>query len=278
MSGVSGHEQPAHSGFSDVDRASDPMEYVRRLDARGTEEFWQTVKRAMISLLDPRAGDHVLDIGCGAGDDVRSLARLVGAGRATGVDSSATMIAEAWKRSEGTGLPVSFFQGDAHCLDLPDESIDACRAERVFQHLDDPAVALVEAVRVMRPGGRIAVVEPDYGSQIIVGAPGDVTHRILRSRCAHFRSGTIGRTLPKLFKNLRLIDLNVTIFTIGSTDVEQESERALLRKYSISAEEAGMISRAERAAWLRDLDEAGAAGRYRRALAVFLVGGRKPGA
>lgn len=250
---------------------------MRRLDATGADAFWQAIKQRTLALLDLHQGDHVLDVGCGTGDDVRILAQVVGGtGRAVGMDSSATMIAEARKRAEETGLPVEFYQGDAHRLDFPDERFDACRVERVFQHLEDPRRAFLEIVRVARSGGRIVIVEPDYGAQAITGADPAVTRKILQHRCQYFRSGTIGRRLPELYKELKLTDIAVTLVSTRTTSLAGERERDRLRKLATRAQAAGVVSAAEGEAWLAELDEAGKVGRYRRATPIFLVGGRKP--
>ncbi len=270
-------QSPAGSGFNAVDRTSDPAAYVRRLDDTAAHPFWQALKRRTIALLDVHAGDHVLDIGCGTGDDVQALARMVGeTGHAVGVDNSATMIAEAWKRAEGTALPVAYYQGDACRLDFPDGCFDACRAERILQHLDDPGQAVTEMVRVARPGARIVVVEPDYGTLVVDGADPAVSRKILSHRRDHFRSGQIGRQLPRMCKERNLTDLTVTLLTTASTDIAHGDDRRVLRRYVVDAQAAGVTSEAEGAAWLADLEAAGATGRYRHAVSVFLVSGRVP--
>lgn len=270
------HEVPTRSGFSSVDQASDPMAYVRRLDSIGAQEFWRAVKRRTFTLLDVHEGNCLLDVGCGTGDDALALARMVGqTGRVAGVDNSAAMIAEARKRAEGTGLPVAFYRGDACRLDFPDESFDGCRAERVLQHLDDPQQAVAEMVRVARSGARIVLVEPDYGSLIVDGADPALTRKILNQRCAHFRSGKVGRRLPGICEKLGLTGIGVALLTLASTDIAREAERHQLGKYVAEAQAAGVVSATEGAAWLADLEAAGAAGRYRHATTIFLVSGRK---
>src|SRR3954453_14467154 len=149
-------------GFSNVDRTATPGAFVQYLDQLTALESVQRYKQESFQLAGAREGAKLLDIGCGAGDDVRSLAQLVGpAGLVVGLDSSATMVAEAERRAAGTGLPVEFRVGDVYALDWPDASFDGCRADRVFQHLAERDGALAELVRVTRPGGRIAITDPD---------------------------------------------------------------------------------------------------------------------
>jgi ubiquinone/menaquinone biosynthesis C-methylase UbiE len=177
------------SGFSEVDQCSDPMKYVRKLDETDIDPFWCQMKACTYRLMDAQAGSALLDVGCGAGSDVRTLGELVGPyGRVVGVDSSKVMLAEARLRNRDTNLPVEFRLGNAQRLDLPDQSFDACRAERVLQHVEDPKAALSEMVRVLRPGGRIVVVEPDHGMMYVGVADPALTRRILRSRCEHMHA------------------------------------------------------------------------------------------
>ncbi|GAC1403806.1 MAG: hypothetical protein NVSMB52_17730 [Chloroflexota bacterium] len=264
------------SGYTDVDAAMDPAVYIRRLDEVAVQPLWRTIKERTYALLDLQPGNHILDIGCGTGDDVRALAQCVGPqGRAIGVDISSTMVAEALIRSRRTALSTHYLQGDVYRLDLPDDSFDGCRAERVFQHLVDPHRALLEMVRVARPGGRVVIVEPDYGTENIQGANAVITRKILKARCDHFECGTIGRQLPNLYKNASLEAVRLTLFNQEQTTNTVDSERHLLRKYVTGAREVDAISESEGAAWLRDLDEAGKSGRYRRAIKIFLVAGCK---
>jgi SAM-dependent methyltransferase len=87
--------------FTDIDRAADPAGFVRVLDALTALDFVRAYKRRTFELLglEPRAS--VLDLGCGTGEDVQELARLVGpGGRVVGVDRSETVIAQAseWRQ------------------------------------------------------------------------------------------------------------------------------------------------------------------------------------
>ena len=89
-------ERDITTGFRDVDRTGDPGYYMRFLEGVSSVERIRQFKRRSFELMQVRPGDHVLDVGCGLGDDVRALAALVGpTGRALGIDASEAMIAEA---------------------------------------------------------------------------------------------------------------------------------------------------------------------------------------
>src|SRR5262245_41637369 len=128
-----------HQDFGNVDRTADPGEFVRYLDNASALEFFKSYKQKTFAALQLEEGSHVLDVGCGTGEDVQTRAQIVGpTGRVVGVDNSETMVAEARKRAEGSDLCVDYRPGDVYNLEFSDNSFDACRADRVFQHLDDP--------------------------------------------------------------------------------------------------------------------------------------------
>lgn len=138
------------------------------------------------------AGMRVLDVGCGTGDDVRSIAALVGDdGFVAGTDSSHAMIAAA--RARGVPKPAAFYTASAAQLPFEDASFDAARAERVLQHVADPSAALRELRRVVRPGGSLLLIDQDWDSLSVAGADRDVTRRILHAFADALANGTAGR-------------------------------------------------------------------------------------
>lgn len=225
-----------------------------------------------------KTGAHLLDIGCGPGDDVRALAQMVGStGRVVGVDNSEAMIAEARKRAEGLNLPVEYSVGDAHHLDFADNTFDGCRAERVFQHVENPGQVLLEMVRVACPGGRIVVLDPDFDTLVIDAKDRALTRRILNFRCDHIvRNGWIGRQLPALFREAQLTEITISADTWLPTDYAIAAQLLRLREHTERAREAGAVSATEAASWLGELEEAGKTGRFFAAMTFFFVSGRKP--
>ncbi|MFC6091981.1 SAM-dependent methyltransferase [Saccharothrix lopnurensis] len=107
-----------------------------------------------IKTLGLRAGEHLLDIGCGTGVPAVRVAQRTG-GRVTGINVSREHLAraEAAARAEGVSDRVSFRYGNAMDLDFPDGSFDAALSIEVFPHLSDRPRAFREAARVLRPGG-----------------------------------------------------------------------------------------------------------------------------
>lgn len=117
-------------------------------------------KRRSYEHMNLSTGGSVIEVGCGPGTDTVSLAELVGPnGRVVGVDIDPGMIREANERARVGGVQdtVNHIEADATSLPFDDDDFDAARSERLLQHLEDPATALREMVRVTREGGRIVV-------------------------------------------------------------------------------------------------------------------------
>src|SRR5688572_26791078 len=105
-----------------------------------------------------------LDVGCGVGHWGLLLASVLPEdARITGIDREPTWIAEARARSlaRGLGERCSYQQGVAERLPFPDDTFDLTTCQTVLIHLADPAAAIAEMVRVTRPGGLVAVAEPN---------------------------------------------------------------------------------------------------------------------
>jgi arsenite methyltransferase len=104
-----------------------------------------------------------LDVGSGPGNVTASLARAAGpGGLALGVDISEPMLARAVRAESGP--QVGFIRADAQRLPLRDNTVDAITSLAVLQLIPDPAAALAEMARVLRPGGRLALMIPTVGS------------------------------------------------------------------------------------------------------------------
>lgn len=115
-------------------------------------------ERRKLRLLDIAEGDTVLDVACGPGNTTRALVGEVGStGLAVGVDSAATMLAQA-VRETPSGSPVGYVRADAADLPFPAATFDAVSCYGALYLMDDPFGALDELLRVLKPGGRIAVL------------------------------------------------------------------------------------------------------------------------
>jgi ubiquinone/menaquinone biosynthesis C-methylase UbiE len=117
------------------------------------------VQAALLGAASPAPGEQVLDVACGTGIVSLAAAHAVSArGRVIGVDLSGAMVRAAAERAQAQGLhQASFARMDAEQLDLPDAGFDLALCSLGLMYLPDPAAALRELRRVLRPGGRAAL-------------------------------------------------------------------------------------------------------------------------
>lgn len=262
--------------WSNVD-ASDAGCCVDYLDTVSGTTFSQEYKRRTFESLGIRPGQRILDVGCGTGDDVRCLAALVGpSGRVTGVDRSASMVAEAQRRVDMPGMLVEFRVGDAHNLEFADGIFDGVRADRTLQHLENPVRALAEMMRVTRTGGRLVVFEPDWDTLSVDAPDHEVTRAVLAFRSDAYRQGWIGRQLYRLFIETGLADVSVSGITFVSTNYALADRLFDIRKSAEKAVVARVIDREAAQAWIDALDVATKAGRFFCAVTGFLAVARRP--
>ncbi len=164
-----------------------PPEVLDRLPAAICESF--TGAGNPQSYVDPRPGETVLDLGCGAGLDLFFYARAVGdGGRVCGLDLSAAMIAKARGNLEAAGISnAEFLNAAADAIPLPDAAVDLVTANGIYNLSPDKDAVLREVYRVLRPGGRTVFAE------IVLTSP--LPEEIRRNIDDWFRC--IGGALPK---------------------------------------------------------------------------------
>jgi demethylmenaquinone methyltransferase/2-methoxy-6-polyprenyl-1,4-benzoquinol methylase len=144
-------------------RVAPRYDLINDLQSFGLHRWW---KRRLIRLAAIRAGERALDVCCGTGDVAFALARAGAV--VTGLDFSDPMLAVARRRQAGSGaagLSIQFRQGDALELPFDDESFDVVTISYGLRNLADFDRGLRELTRVLRPGGRLLVLDfgkPDW--------------------------------------------------------------------------------------------------------------------
>jgi len=111
------------------------------------------------SIGEIRAGERVVDVGCGAGIDSLIAARMVGpTGYVIGVDMTPSMLAKARRSAAEANLSnVEFLEGYGESLPVPDNWADVVISNGVLNLMPDKAAALKEMARVLKPGGRLQI-------------------------------------------------------------------------------------------------------------------------
>ncbi|MBD3676990.1 MAG: bifunctional demethylmenaquinone methyltransferase/2-methoxy-6-polyprenyl-1,4-benzoquinol methylase UbiE [Rhodobacteraceae bacterium] len=154
-----------HGVFSSVASRYDVMNDVM---SGGVHRLW---KDAMMDWLAPRAGQRLLDVAGGTGDISFRFLRRAPTASAVVLDMTEAMLTEGRKRAEAEKLAdrLNWVVGDAMALPFPDNSFDVYTISFGIRNVTRPEDALAEAYRVLRPGGRLMVLEfsqlPNEGMQ-----------------------------------------------------------------------------------------------------------------
>jgi demethylmenaquinone methyltransferase / 2-methoxy-6-polyprenyl-1,4-benzoquinol methylase len=119
----------------------------------GQDPRW---RRFLVSRLDVRADETVLDVATGTGLVAREIVRRLGCS-VVGIDQSAEMLAVARERTRG--LPVTLLEGHAESLPFADAEFPSLTFTYLLRYVDDPAATVRELARVVRPGGTVAMLE-----------------------------------------------------------------------------------------------------------------------
>ncbi|WP_299847514.1 bifunctional demethylmenaquinone methyltransferase/2-methoxy-6-polyprenyl-1,4-benzoquinol methylase UbiE [uncultured Roseovarius sp.] len=124
----------------------------------GIHRVW---KDAMMDWLAPRPGQRLLDVAGGTGDISFRFLKRAGSGHATVLDLTEPMLVEGRKRAEAEqlGASLDWVVGDAMALPFENNSFDVYTISFGIRNVTRPADALAEAYRVLRPGGRLMVLE-----------------------------------------------------------------------------------------------------------------------
>ena len=139
------------------------------LEARGRDAEQQAIRRAFLSEVEFAPSARVLEVGCGTGVLTRQLARWPGVGGVIGVDPAPSLLRRA--RELTADLPgIEFREADGRSLPFEDAAFDVVVYDSALCHIPRPELALAEACRVLRPGGRLAAFDGDYATTTVAVA------------------------------------------------------------------------------------------------------------
>ncbi len=150
MTALSPRKQHALHLFAGLPRAYDRMGAVLSF---GQDPRW---RRALIDAVDPRPGQRILDVATGTGMVAFGLARR--GATVIGLDQSEDMLSAARQHLAGADNPT-FIQGEAEHLAFADGEFDALTFTYLLRYVDDRPATMRELARVIKPGGRIGMVE-----------------------------------------------------------------------------------------------------------------------
>lgn len=213
----------------------------------------------MRTAVDPHPGMSLLDAGCGIGIETTRLAMDHPAMRVTGLDRNAELLRIAQRRADPSPPNLGWLEADLTALERPDASFDAIRSERVLMYLPDGSFEQVlgHLVRLLRPGGRLALFELDYGATIL--APGAASDAVLRragdALLTSLPQPLAGRRIPGLLAERGLRDVAADPFSFVLNEV-------VWRRIVGDTLAAGPSSDAAISTWLRQQVAAAARGEF----------------
>jgi len=146
-------------------------------------------------------GDRVLDMGCGGGRHAYALYRRGADVVALDTDAdelrdvAGMFAAMAVEGHVPMGATATAVRGSAYTLPFRDASFDRVIAAEVLEHLPDDQLAMAELVRVLRPGGRLAVTVPRWGPELVCWALSKAYHEVEGGHVRIYRGDELGRRL-----------------------------------------------------------------------------------
>lgn len=246
-------------------------DYIRFLDDTSTRPGQ---RHRALDLLQLSRGGRCLDIGCGVGEDARAMAAAFAA-EVVGIDVNPRMVGEA--RSRSSGLPgVTFEVADATRLPFPDASFDAAWVKRTLMHIAEPARAIAEMVRVVRPGGRVVTIEPDLEVVLLDSGMVEVTRKLLARRAGGYANAWAGRRLRRLLLEAGLSGVHAAAEPVEIRGVDAMQAALRLLSLAESAVADGELTAEAAAAWEEDLRIREKAGLFGCWAFMFVASGSVP--
>jgi ubiquinone/menaquinone biosynthesis C-methylase UbiE len=263
------------TGFRDADGADEVDKLVRCLAFMNDLPCFRAYKERSIDALCLTGASRAIDLACGLGYDLLRMRRQAPRAALLGLDASGSLLAAAQDRVlRGSGIEV--LRADARNTGLPDGAFDAVRIDRSLQHIERPQEAVGEMARLLKPGGRAVLCEPDWATFQVTGAPADGVERALAAWRASIANPRIGWHAAELAAQAGLEVFLVATDSLLSrsfaeADVVYDLQATLDRAEAGGALEAGAATEIR-----ADMERRTGSGTFVAHLTVFTVGALKP--
>jgi ubiquinone/menaquinone biosynthesis C-methylase UbiE len=250
---------------------------IAGLEARGGTPAQQRLRRRFLRFVPVRAGQRVLEVGCGSGVVLRDLAPIVGPrGAVVGVDASRTVLSAARRLCCATPR-IRLRHAAGERLPFAADTFDATLAITVILHVGHPAGVVGEMARVTRPGGRVGLQDQDFGMLGVTHPDRALTDHILRGVVEHlYEEPYSGRRLAGLLREAGLERVRVLTDFFQDTTLEPWTKTFLERRAEYAVR-FGLVDAAQAQTWLDGFTTLVAAGSFVLTMTYYGAVGVKPG-
>lgn len=199
-----------------------------------------------------RTGERVLDAGCGTGLLTELISSQVGdSGQVTGVDFSQDMIDFATPRCVPLGN-VELIQGSVTRLNFTDDAFDAASCVQTLLYVDDVETAIGELYRVLKPRGRVAILETDWRGVVINSPDHKLTRQILDAWDDTVSSPNLPARLIPMLHNAGFSGIRAQAIPILNASYSENSFGGGMLKYMArNAVKQKLLDRDEADQWLQ---------------------------
>jgi len=247
------------------------MRKSRRMHSTEADELEKSYKlpeivqqrKQTLKKLSVKPGEKILDIGCGVGFLSFEIALLTGeSGKVFGIDKNSDMILHSNKRCEKLGN-TEFSIANADDLPFTEKFFDAVCCTQVLLYVNDVEKVLSGIKRILKPAGRIIIVETDWRGVVINSGYDSITRKIFSSWDATVPSPNLPVRLGSLLLGNGFCKVNVEPIPILNTEyTPKHFSHGMMNWITRNALKKRFITKEQFQKWLNDLDKKGERGNY----------------
>ncbi len=234
-------------------------------------------REIVISTLDLKPNDRILDIGSGPGLLIKDMARIVDQrGSISGIEISAPFIALSQKICSHLSQ-VEIREGDATSIPYENEEFDVAVSTQVYEYIEDVDTCLNELFRVLKPGGRAAIVCTDWDTLIWNTVNKDRMRKILATFETHCADPRLPRKIIPKLRNTGFIITDYDVYTIVNPEYDENTySHGIIDFIASYVSGKNGITAEKTKAWADELRKRGESGTYFFSLNRYIFVVSKP--